>query len=81
MLTAFADAELIILSGGLARQPCPNPDLTPGNSAGGMGVWLHVDMLAQRYKKAQVVGVSIAGYYSFAYPYTGPHAEDPSFGR
>ncbi|EKX54596.1 hypothetical protein GUITHDRAFT_160713 [Guillardia theta CCMP2712] len=59
------NAELIILS---------------GNSAGGMGVWLHVDMLAQRYKKAQVVGVAIAGYYAFSYPYDGPHAEDPSFG-
>ena len=45
-----------------------------------MGVWLHVDMLAQRYKKAQVVGVAIAGYYAFSYPYDGPHAGDPSFG-
>eukprot|EP00965_Chrysotila_dentata_P233097 6199375-Pleurochrysis_carterae.AAC.6 len=43
-----------------------------GESAGAMGVWPHLNWLAQRYFKASVVGVVIAGFYFYAYPYTGP---------
>lgn len=43
-----------------------------GESAGGMGVWPNVDWLAQRYDSARVVAAPIAGFYFFAYPYTGP---------
>lgn len=43
-----------------------------GESAGGIGVWPNLDALAERYPKARVVGAPIAGFYAFAYPYTGP---------
>lgn len=42
-----------------------------GDSAGGIGVWPNLDYLAARYPKARVVGAPIAGFYFFAYPYTG----------
>ena len=42
-----------------------------GDSAGGIGVWPNLDWLAQRYPKARVVGAPIAGFYFYAYPYTG----------
>jgi hypothetical protein len=59
------DAELIIVS---------------GNSAGGIGMWLSIDYINQRYINARVLGVSIAGFYTFSYPYTGPGATDPNNG-
>jgi len=43
-----------------------------GESAGGIGVWPHLDWLAARYPSALVTGAPIAGFYAFAYPYTGP---------
>jgi len=42
-----------------------------GESAGGIGVWPHLDWLAARYPKARVTGAPLAGYYFFAVPYTG----------
>jgi len=42
-----------------------------GESAGGIGVWPNLDYLAQRYKRARVVGAPIAGFYFYAHPYTG----------
>mmetsp|Transcript_13111 Transcript_13111/g.36227 ORF Transcript_13111/g.36227 Transcript_13111/m.36227 type:complete len:525 (+) Transcript_13111:2-1576(+) len=51
-----------------------------GHSAGGMGVWLHLDWLARRYPAARVVGAPIAGFYFFAYPYQGPGHTDPAAG-
>lgn len=43
-----------------------------GESAGGIGVWPHLDWLAARYPKAKVTGAPLAGFYFFAVPYTGP---------
>lgn len=48
-----------------------------GNSAGGMGMWLHLDWMAERYVQSEVVGLSIAGFYTWNYAYTGPNAADP----
>ena len=42
-----------------------------GASAGGIGVWHHLDRIAQALPAARVVGTPIAGYYFPAYPYTG----------
>ena len=53
------DAELIVVS---------------GNSAGGLGMWLSIDYINERYDNPRVVGVSIAGFYSYSFPYTGPGA-------
>lgn len=44
-----------------------------GDSAGGIGVWPHVDWLSARYPTAQVIGAPIAGFYFYAYPYQGPY--------
>lgn len=44
-----------------------------GASAGGIGVWLHLDGLAARLPKARVVGAPVAGFYFEAFPYTGPN--------
>eukprot|EP00036_Acanthoecidae_sp_10tr_P008547 CAMPEP_0182915884 /NCGR_PEP_ID=MMETSP0105_2-20130417/598_1 /TAXON_ID=81532 ORGANISM="Acanthoeca-like sp., Strain 10tr" /NCGR_SAMPLE_ID=MMETSP0105_2 /ASSEMBLY_ACC=CAM_ASM_000205 /LENGTH=453 /DNA_ID=CAMNT_0025052783 /DNA_START=28 /DNA_END=1389 /DNA_ORIENTATION=- len=43
-----------------------------GESAGGIGVWPNLDWLAHRYPLARVIGVPIAGFYFWAYPYEGP---------
>eukprot|EP00035_Acanthoeca_spectabilis_P039984 m.66418 g.66418 ORF g.66418 m.66418 type:complete len:450 (-) comp9817_c0_seq1:67-1416(-) len=43
-----------------------------GESAGGIGVWPNLDWLADRYSNAKVIGVPIAGFYFWAYPYEGP---------
>ena len=43
-----------------------------GESAGGIGVWPNVDWLAGMYPGARVVAAPIAGFYFFAYPFTGP---------
>jgi hypothetical protein len=59
------DAELIVVS---------------GNSAGAIGMWLSIDYINERYTNARVVGVSIAGFYSYSFPYTGPDATDPNSG-
>ena len=45
-----------------------------GDSAGGIASWLHVDRVAERLPRARVTNVPIAGYYFYAYPYTGPSA-------
>jgi hypothetical protein len=42
-----------------------------GASAGGIGVWINVDWLAARLPSARVVAAPIAGFYYYAYPYTG----------
>lgn len=42
-----------------------------GDSAGGIGVWPHLNWLQARYPKARVVGAPIAGFYFYAYPYQG----------
>ena len=44
-----------------------------GASAGGIGVWINVDHLQSRLPHARVIGAPIAGFYAFAYPYTGAH--------
>jgi len=59
------DAELIVIS---------------GNSAGAIGMWLSIDYINERYTNAFVVGVSIAGFYAYSFPYTGPGATDPNNG-
>ena len=59
------DAELIVVS---------------GNSAGGIGMWLSIDYINDRYVNPRVVGVSIAGFYAYSFPYTGPGHTDPSNG-
>jgi len=43
-----------------------------GDSAGGIGTWINVDWLQARLSRAKVVAAPIAGFYAFAYPYTGP---------
>eukprot|EP00605_Chrysophyceae_sp_TOSAG23-4_P002507 GSChrysophyteH1.ASY1.ANO1.2770.1 assembled CDS len=45
-----------------------------GASAGGLGVWMNVDYIAERYPRARVTGLSIAGFYYFSTFYTGPGA-------
>ena len=42
-----------------------------GDSAGGIGSWLHMDWLTETFPKARVVGAPVAGFYFYAYPYTG----------
>jgi hypothetical protein len=50
-----------------------------GDSAGGIGVWMNLDYLADRFQssinpKTRVVGAPIAGFYFYAdTPYTGPN--------
>jgi hypothetical protein len=48
--------------------------LLSGASAGGIGVWPHLNYLQGRYPHARVTGAPIAGFYDYAYPYTGPNA-------
>jgi hypothetical protein len=48
-----------------------------GVSAGGLGMWMNVDYIRQRYPLAKVTGVSIAGYYFYATYYDGPDATAP----
>jgi hypothetical protein len=47
--------------------------LLTGDSAGGIGVWPNLDSTAQRYPSARVVGAPVAGFYFYAFPYTGPN--------
>eukprot|EP01147_Barroeca_monosierra_P006562 gene6562-7514_t len=42
-----------------------------GQSAGGIGIWYHLDMLSELLPNARVVGAPIAGFYFPAYPYEG----------
>lgn len=42
-----------------------------GDSAGGIGVWYHLDWLAGHFSSARVVGAPIAGFYFYADPYMG----------
>jgi len=48
-----------------------------GVSAGGIGVWMNLDYIAQRYPSARVTGVSIAGMYFYATYYAGENHTDP----
>mmetsp|Transcript_12734 Transcript_12734/g.21161 ORF Transcript_12734/g.21161 Transcript_12734/m.21161 type:complete len:390 (+) Transcript_12734:39-1208(+) len=48
-----------------------------GASAGGIGVWMNVDYIADRYPKARVTAASIAGHYFYATYYTGENATQP----
>jgi hypothetical protein len=34
-------------------------------------VWPNLDWLAQRYPSARTVGLPLAGFYFYAYPFTG----------
>ena len=49
-----------------------------GVSAGGIGVWMNVDYLAQRYPKAKVTAATVAGHYFYATYYTGVNYTAPS---
>jgi hypothetical protein len=49
-----------------------------GASAGGIGVWMNVDWLQQRYPLARVTAVTIAGFYFFATYYEGTNHTSPS---
>ena len=48
------------------------PVVLTGDSAGGIGVWTNVDWLQTMLPQARVIGAPLAGFYAFAYPYTGP---------
>eukprot|EP01062_Namystynia_karyoxenos_P065375 TRINITY_DN5893_c0_g1_i1.p1 TRINITY_DN5893_c0_g1~~TRINITY_DN5893_c0_g1_i1.p1 ORF type:complete len:410 (+),score=114.86 TRINITY_DN5893_c0_g1_i1:75-1232(+) len=43
-----------------------------GASAGGIGAWVNLDFFKDEFPSARLVAAPIAGYYFFAYPYTGP---------
>ena len=43
-----------------------------GASAGGIGTWMHLDYIAERYPQARVSGLTVAGHYFYANYYTGP---------
>lgn len=58
----LADATDIILS---------------GTSAGGIGVWMNLDYLAERYPQARVTGATIAGHYFYATYYDGVNHTQP----
>lgn len=45
-----------------------------GESAGGIATWPKLDAIAARFPRARVSGAPIAGFYSNAFPYTGPDA-------
>jgi hypothetical protein len=45
-----------------------------GASAGGIGTWVNVGYLQSVLPEARVTVVPIAGFYFYAYPYTGPDA-------
>ena len=47
--------------------------LLTGDSAGGIGVWPHLDYLAARYPAARVSGAPLAGFYFYSFPYLGPN--------
>lgn len=49
-----------------------------GVSAGGIGVWMNVDYIAQRYPKARVTAATVAGHYFYATYYTGVNHTSPS---
>jgi len=48
-----------------------------GASAGGIGVWMNVDYIKQRYPNARVTAATIAGYYFFASYYDGVNHTEP----
>lgn len=48
-----------------------------GASAGGIGVWMNVDYIQQRYPDARVTAATIAGYYFFATYYDGTNHTNP----
>lgn len=48
-----------------------------GTSAGGIGVWMNVDYVAQRYPNARVTAATIAGFYFYATYYDGVNHTDP----
>ena len=48
-----------------------------GASAGGIGVWMNVDYIQERYPNARVTAATIAGYYFYATYYDGVNHTDP----
>lgn len=48
-----------------------------GASAGGIGVWMNVDYLQQRYRKAKVTAMTVAGHYFYATYYEGTNHTNP----
>jgi hypothetical protein len=47
-----------------------------GASAGGIGAWMSLDYIAERYPRARVSGLTVAGHYFYAHYYTGPDSTD-----
>lgn len=52
--------------------------IVSGASAGGIGVWMNVDFIAQRYPSAKVTAFTVAGHYFYANYYTGENATSSS---
>lgn len=48
-----------------------------GVSAGGIGVWMVVDYIKERYPKARVTAATVAGHYFYATYYDGPDHTNP----
>jgi hypothetical protein len=48
-----------------------------GTSAGGIGVWMNVDYVAQRYPSARVTAATVAGHYFYATYYNGVNHTNP----
>eukprot|EP00041_Stephanoeca_diplocostata_P007467 m.106215 g.106215 ORF g.106215 m.106215 type:complete len:386 (+) comp16890_c0_seq1:32-1189(+) len=68
-LTFAAIVSALKTSGGLATA---DTVVLSGGSAGGIGVWINLDWLQEQLPASRVVGAPIAGFYAFAFPYTGP---------
>ena len=51
--------------------------IVTGASAGGLGLWMNIDWIAQRYPQARVTGASIAGLYFWATFYEAADATEP----
>ena len=51
--------------------------LVTGASAGGIGVWMNVDYIAQRYPSARVTAATVAGHYFYATFYDGVNHTNP----
>lgn len=66
ILSAVVDA--LVASAGLGSA---TEIILSGASAGGIGTWINADWLASRLAGTRVSIVSIAGFYFYAYPYTG----------
>ena len=49
-----------------------------GVSAGGLGTFINIDYVAERYPDAKVTAATIAGFYYFATYYSGTNATNPA---